>query len=474
MGERVLGSLAVLLAVTGYACAQETPPEKLPPPAGATAPPTAGKTQPAKPSATPSQDQPDHGPGLPGGELTPIEEGACTPAPHEEPKCAPPWNDMYRNCGPSFWVDAQYLHFWFKEAPIPVPLLTGGIPPLIASQGFGVLNQPGTQVLIGNETIDQGQTDGARITVGGWLDPYHYPGKQDIGFEASYFVLPRISAERTNGADATGTPLLARPVIDASTGQETSLVVAAPGLFGSTADGFSVHTSTEMWGAEANVFMPLIGTCHLMVGGLLGFRYLNLEESLEISQNSTPLNKGAAFFNGMPLMPGQTLNIFDDFETRNNFYGGQVGANLSFHYNRLSINATGKVALGTIHQVVEISGNTSVNLGGVTQSVPGGLLALPSNSGGFGHYVFAVAPEGSLTIGYQITENIHFNCGYTFMSINNVVRPGQQIDRTIDATALPTSQTFGQPTLTPGHPAFEFQRSDFWAQGLSAGITLTW
>jgi hypothetical protein len=478
MGERVLGSLAVLLAVSSFACAQGAPAEKLPPPAGASLTPADETAKPpaAKPPAgSPGKPDASCPPASEMGafDLPPIEEGAATPANKGLPDQPPPWAQMYTNWGPGFWIDADWLHFWFKNAPIAAPLLTTGPVPLSATSGFGVLNQPGTQTVIGDQNIDQGQTDGARITVGGWWDPYCAPGKPQVGWEASYFVLPRVSTTLQQAGDNLGNPVLARPVIDAGTNQETSLIVSAPGVFATTGSGFTVSTSTEMWGAEANAFLPIYGSCHCLFGALLGFRYINLEESLEISQSSTPLMNGISFFSGLPVRTGESLTVFDDFETRNNFYGGQVGASLAFHYNRLALTAVGKLALGTMHQVVEINGNTTLNGPGFSQSVPGGLLALSSNSGGFGHYEFAVVPEGSLTLSYQIHEHISLTAGYTFLYANNVVRPGQQIDRTVNASLLPTSETFGQPTLAGARPAFQFQRSDFWAQGITAGISLS-
>ena len=53
-----------------------------------------------------------------------------------------------------------------------MPLLTTGPVPLTSPGGFGVLGQAGTQVLLGNQTFDQGQSDGARFTIGGWTEPW--------------------------------------------------------------------------------------------------------------------------------------------------------------------------------------------------------------------------------------------------------------------------------------------------------------
>jgi hypothetical protein len=477
----MLGSLAVLLAVAGLSYAQGTAPEKLGPPSPkASTPADEGNafSGPGTPSGAfggaPGQAA-DAGPGCPvppGIDLPPFDEGAASPAKKGLSETPPPWCEMYQNWGPHVWLDADYLHYWFKQAPLGAPLLTTGPVPLNPLSGFAVLNQPGTQVVIGNQTLDQSQSDGARITLGGWLDPFTYSGQHTIGVEASYFVLPRVVGRLFQGGDATGNPVLARPVVDATTGQETSFIVSAPGLFVSTPQGFTVTTSTEMWGAELNTFMPFYGSCHFMFGGLAGFRYINLEESLEISQTSSPIRPGIAFFNQLAVSPGQMLNIFDDFETKNNFYGGQVGLNAAFHYGRLSVDASGKVALGTMHQVVQIQGSTTLNAGGISQSIPGGLLALSTNPGS-GRYEFAVVPEANVTIGFQIHERINVHAGWSFLYANSVVRPGEQIDRVINGALLPSSQNFNTPPVGEIRPTFQFQKSEFWATGLNAGLTIS-
>ena len=48
--------------------------------------------------------------------------------------------------------------------------------------------------------------------------------------------------------------------------------------------------------------------------------------------------------------------------------------------------------------------------------------------------VFAVVPEVALNVAYQITDRISVFVGYTMLYVNDVVRPGNQIDRTINTT----------------------------------------
>jgi hypothetical protein len=384
---------------------------------------------------------------------------------------------MYAGCGPQAWLDVDYLHWWLKNAPLPVPLLTTSPPSTSPSTGsFGILDRPGTEVVLGNTSLDQGQANGVRVTAGAWLDCFRWPGCRPVGLEVSYFNVGQIAAHVEEHATPIGQPLLARPVMNALTNSETSFVVSAPTLFGGDRNAFKVDTSTQLWGAEANFYAPICGTCNLMVGGLLGFRYLNLEESLDLTQITQPIGQGIEFFEGAPLRQPNALIVRDHFGTRNHFYGAQLGAQATFRYMRLSLDVTTKLALGTVDEVVSIDGSTTARgllIGSTT--VPGGLLALGSNTGKFGRDQFALLPEGMVRLSYQLTDNFAVNVGYSALYISEVARPGHQIDRSVNPNLLPASQTFGQPVTDPAllRPNFDFHGTDFSAHGISAGFTLS-
>ena len=81
---------------------------------------------------------------------------------------------------------------------------------------------------------------------------------------------------------------------------------------------------------------------------------------------------------------------------------------------------------------------------------------------------FSVLPEGRINVSYQVTSYLEANVGYSILYWNNVVRPGNQIDRVVDQGQVPTDQSFG----TAGtRPAFVFHNTDYWAQGINFGLT---
>jgi hypothetical protein len=203
--------------------------------------------------------------------------------------------------------------------------------------------------------------------------------------------------------------------------------------------------------------------------GLLGFRYLNLTESLRIEDQLFPLVDGAVSFLGQPVDSSSSLRDFDRFSTANNFYGGQFGARMSWLTGRWVLGASGKVALGSSREATYIRGGTALyNPDGSVTFIPGGVLATAANMGDYDRNVFAAVPEAGLNAGFHITPHILARFGYTFIYWSNVLRPGNQVSRVSSPTLVPTDSNFG--TGGPNQPIYQFHASAYWAQGLNFGL----
>ena len=107
-------------------------------------------------------------------------------------------------------------------------------------------------------------------------------------------------------------------------------------------------------------------------------------------------------------------------------------------------------------------------------SYPGGYFAQPTNMGSHTRTVVAVVPEASFNVGYRLTSWLSIVAGYTFLYASNVARPGEQIDRTVNPTqSLSFGGPAGKPLAGEARPRLPLEGSDFWAQGLSAGVALS-
>jgi hypothetical protein len=362
--------------------------------------------------------------------------GACPECgPFVGGSCCPPGNRLY--------VTAEYLLWWVKGSPLPALVTQGSAgDPRPGSLGF-----PGTITLFGDSAVGGSARSGARFMIGYWFCDQHC-----LGIEGGGFSLGR---RNTNfSASSTGSPILSRPFFDVLNGGENFEEVA--GLNPQPLAGtIAVTNRSSFWGYETNLRTNALCCGCFYTDLILGYRALGLDENLAIVENLTALTA-----------PTGTFVVQDRFDARNRFYGGQIGAITQFQRGRWSLDLTTKMALGNTHQTVDIFGSTVTNTSGQGQQTStGGLLALPSNIGHHSRDVVTFIPEVGLGLGYQLTDHTRLTLGYNFLYWNNVVRPGNQIDRVVNTNQIPPPLPGGPP-----RPAFSFNGSEFWAQGINLGL----
>jgi hypothetical protein len=286
---------------------------------------------------------------------------------------------------------------------------------------------------------------------------YWFDDDRLLGFEVGGFFLNTQST--TYSLLSNGNAPLYRPLFNTSTGLSGVEIVANSlvpsqmpnGL--STAGGFSSTLKSSFWGAEGNLRSCLLCGDNYFIDGLLGFKTLALDEGLTLRESPT-LSNGLGFL------------VEDQFKTRNQFYGGQVGIVAETRYDRWIFNVQAKLGIGETSQTVVINGSTIVlPPGGGSAAFPAGIYAGASNIGSYHRQVFSVVPDLGASIGYQLTNHIKIFAGYDFIYWTNVLRPGQQIDQVINPNLVP-----GGPGGGPARPSFAFQNSDFWAQGIKVGV----
>jgi hypothetical protein len=356
----------------------------------------------------------------------------------------------------------EYLLWGMKGDKTP-PLVTGGIP--APGRLSGNLGQPGTQVLYGGRGLGTDPTSGGRITLGYWFSECH-----GWGLEASAFFLgPR---NDRFSAEGFGNTVIGRPFTSAgptfvnavgtviNPGDQAREAVSEPGFSAGRVD---VKRESTLWGGDANVVRGLCCSDCYYLNLLLGYRQLGLNESLTINESLVSLIE--------PV--GTTFAVQDRFTTSNRFYGGQIGLAGEYRLGNWSFGFKGKVALGCTQESANINGVTTRQFpGNPPQTAPGGLLALQGTN--IGHYFrdeFGIVPEGTLTIGYQVTPWCRATIGYNFLYWNSVIRPGGLIDTNVNASFLPLR---GVTPTGPARPAPMFNTTDFWAQGLTLGVEFVW
>jgi hypothetical protein len=275
-----------------------------------------------------------------------------------------------------------------------------------------------------------------------------------LGIEFSYLDLGR-DKDRFD-ASSTGSPILARPFFNVETEQQDSQLFAFPSL---RQGSFSSLSVSEFQVVEALVRRDLCRGADYRIDLLAGYRYQRLDDSLTVTDSFVQTGEGS-------LPTGTNIAIFDEFKTRNEFNGGELGFAAQWRRSRWTFDGTMKLGLGNTHSRVGINGSTTKTSSGQTSTLEaGGLLALPSNMGIHESDRLSVAPELGLNLGYDLTCRLRLNFGYTFMFWSGVARPGDQIDLNIDPRQFPP------PTVSNAtQPEFRLRTTDYWAQGINLGL----
>jgi hypothetical protein len=363
-------------------------------------------------------------------------------------------------CG-KWRVSGEYLMWWTRAASLPALVTTSSLP------FNGRIGVGDTRVLVGDNGFGQTFHSGARFSAVRW-----FGDNECRGLDARLFFLGQAASSATF---TTGQyPLLARPFINPNPGTpffgSDSEVISAIGL---ASGGVTVELENRVWGAEANYRRYLLGNACARVDGLVGYRYLNVNEELRITENlvrtpNSTLPPGSQFL---------SATVIDQFKTENHFHGGQIGLTGELRRGRWSIDGRASIAFGNLNRVAEISGGQSVAfLNGTVQNFSGGLLAIPgANIGRFSDNVFAVVPEVGVNVGYQLTSHLRVFVGYNFLYLSNALRPGDVIDPVVDPARVPNFlATPATPIPGQPRPAPQFRSAGFYAQGISFGLRYDW
>jgi len=103
--------------------------------------------------------------------------------------------------------------------------------------------------------------------------------------------------------------------------------------------------------------------------------------------------------------------------------------------------------------------------GGGSQTTAGGILAQPTNIGSYERNRFAFLPQLTTNLHYHVTPNVSVHIGYNIMWMSDVALTGDQIDLNVNP-----SQFVGGTLVGPADPAFTFQETDYWLQGINWGV----
>ena len=378
------------------------------------------------------------------------------------------WRPCITLCLPQDgWVSFEFLS-WYQDGLYLPPLVTTSVDPDVSRNQAGVLTSPSTRILYGGGGVLTDSIDGGRLRFGVWLDRCHTWG---LGAE----LISMSSNSDSFVAGSEGLPILARPIFNTELGVEDSELVAYPDVV-SGAVSVNVNSDFESGGfyirrlrrTEEGCKQWLFCGCpeHYCTRTelLVGYRYLQLDETVAIRESLVSNDS---------QNPG-SFEILDAFRARNQFNGIDLGYMFRSTRGYWTYDGSVRIAIGNTKQTVTIAGQSQINDPSSVpnlQSYDAGILALSSNNGVYEQNEFAVVPEIGLNLGYQLTDHLRLMVGYTGIYWSNVVRPGHHISRDVNPNLIPPVQ---QPVTGAKRPAFAFDTTDYWIQGISLGGEYRW
>ena len=255
--------------------------------------------------------------------------------------------------------------------------------------------------------------------------------------------------------------MIARPFVDATTGLNSALIVASPGNFGGS---ITVADRLHLGGAEANVLRNLMYCDQVKLSMVGGLRFIDVDEQTghRFDQHAAERGRSAQPHHQQHCRPFPRRKPVRRRPARS---GNRTPPRTIF------VDLTGKIAAGNMHEVLNIAGSTTQNIGTSTNTFEGGLLALATNIGHYTRNEFAYAPEGTIKFGFQWTQRISTYIGVNGLYLSRVLRPGEQIDPVVNTTLVPVSTQFGN-VFGPLRPQAPIKQGDMAIGGGMIGLSI--
>src|SRR5262249_30220305 len=172
------------------------------------------------------------------------------------------------------------------------------------------------------------------------------------GVEGVFFLL---SSQGTGfAASSNGSPILARPFFDTTTGRPNAELISFPGLLAGSVSANSA--STGLLGADALLRANLCRGCNYQLDVVGGYRYLRLSDHLGGDENL--VSTSAANPNLVPQ--GTSVILADRFDSRNEFHGFELGLKGNLRRGPWVLQGRALMAVGDNREVVNVSGTTTV------------------------------------------------------------------------------------------------------------------
>ena len=179
-------------------------------------------------------------------------------------------------------------HLWFGMDILGWSTKGVHAPALVTASSLadlGVIGEPTTNVLFGDEFLHNTMRPGGRLTIGWWLHP-----DQISGVEWHYMELDGLNVRFDVESD-TANNILARPITNADTDSPDAVPFASDTLAGR----IEVLSDLQLT-STGIVFRDLFwGSPFLRVDYLIGYRHVHLFDRLRVNESLVSLDSGSGF-----------------------------------------------------------------------------------------------------------------------------------------------------------------------------------
>jgi hypothetical protein len=344
-------------------------------------------------------------------------------------------------------LQTDYLNWYLRRLRVPALLTVG------PAGSSGIPGDEGVNVIRGDDRMESRHDRYVGIRS---IADYWFGDERTWALQADIFFLERDSTHFT--AQSSLAPTLAIPFFGVRAQQELAYVVNGFNPQScNVGGGTTIYSRMELFGQEANMLLNLCRSPCFEWNLLAGGRFLQLRERLDLTSSSR-------------VQPDQAplLGLEDHFQTFDKFYGGQVGTIGTWKRGRWSVEGKAAVALGADEEIIRNKGTRIFQISQERQVQNYGLFVQPSNSGEFDRTSFNVVTELRLNVGFELTQHISIRGGYTLLTWNGPVRPGDQV------VGVNQSQTRPQGLQGPLAPLPQFREDFFFAHGANVGLEFRW
>lgn len=426
------------------------------------------------------------GPGpLPGGPV-----GGPVPTGPVVERIEPDWQ---------YWVSFDYL-LWRTNKPL-LPAVANVVPSgVLAVQattsttsvfpppvGAVTSNSNGTfliPVSVQTSSITQGdvslgEQNGARMSIGTWLEPDEVLGVELTGLWLEKRTQRFATVFTNNNNNSNQFVINTGQTVPQTTNTSTVIVggttfsgtVVNPAqavvLVGTSNGAISGSISTDLAGLEANTRSVVCWFGNFKFGALAGVRTLYFFEEFILNDNYTltlngPPPGAAIVVTGLP----QTFmaNTIDGIRARNTFVGPQVGLTGEFLCGDFFLNGQVKGGIGPNFQDVTITSVTTMPFASA-----GGSIFGPADAGSHRRTRISAVAEANFKIGYSAFDWLRAYAGFDFLYFGNAARTAEQ---TVTTSPIQVTIAGTGNTANVAPQAFHFGDVNAWFEGLTLGVEL--